>query len=308
MSTFTVSKNLEQVARGADLGTWDTPENSNWAIVDAALGGTTTIPLNNSNVLLSSPQFQSNLITFNSTLTGSVVITFPSTFTGTYVIQNLCTGTSAFTITLQTTVAGGQVIGCKPGEGFDVFNDGTNLKFYNLDHVGRYWDYAGSSVPNWVSACTVPPYLNCDGTTFSSATYPTLASILGSTTLPDIRGVTRVTLNQGTSRVTSSNSGLNGNVAYTVGGLEVVTLLTSQIPSHTHTVVDPSHSHTFTLANANAVGNTLEAPGSNFVGTLGSQGTNGSVTGISNSNTGGGALHTNMQPTTISGICMVRSA
>src|SRR6266446_5824480 len=201
MSTFTISKNLEQVPRGGDLGTWDTPTNNNWAVVDAALGQSVTIGLGGSNVVLSSPQYQSNTIIFNSTLTGNVAITFPSTFTGPYVMQNLCTGTSAFTITLQTTVVGGQVIGCKPGEMFDVFNDGTNLKYKNLGHVGSYWDYAGNTVPNWVSACTVPPYLLCNGQTFSSATYPALAVVLGSTTVPDGRGRVRAMLNLGTARL-----------------------------------------------------------------------------------------------------------
>src|SRR5258708_6198785 len=115
MSTFTVAKNLERVANGADVGTWDAPTNSNWSIVDACLGQSVTVGLNNSNVVLSSPQYQCAQIIFNSTLTGSVLITFPSTFTGPYIIQNLCTGTSAFTVTLQTTVAGGQVVGCPPG-------------------------------------------------------------------------------------------------------------------------------------------------------------------------------------------------
>ena len=36
-----------------------------------------------------------------------------------------------------------------------------------------------------------PPtnYLVCDGSTYSSATYPSLFAVLGTTTLPDLRGV-----------------------------------------------------------------------------------------------------------------------
>jgi hypothetical protein len=72
------------------------------------------------------------------------------------------------------------------GQIVDVLNDGSNLRFKNLGGpIGSYWDYAGSSNPAWNSGCTVPPYLNCDGSTFSAATYPSLAVILGSTTLPD---------------------------------------------------------------------------------------------------------------------------
>lgn len=232
MSTFTTAKNLEQVARGGDVGTWDTPENSNWGIVDAALGQAATIGLNNSNVALSSPQYQCAELIFNSTLTGSVAITFPSTFTGPYIIQNLCTGTSAFTITLQTTVAGGQVVGCPGGDSFNVINDGTNIKFHNIGRIGTYWDYAGSSVPNWVSACTVPPFLNCDGTTFSSATYPVLAMVFGGTTLPDRRGMTGYTLNQGTGRVTSASGGLDGNTLF-ANKTTASVIGTSNLPAYT---------------------------------------------------------------------------
>lgn len=239
MSTFTSARNLELVARGDDVGIWDTPTNSNWTVVDNAIGGISVIPLNNSNVTLNAAQAGSAMITFNSTLTGSVNITFPSTITGFYTIQNVCTGSSAFTVTLQTTVSGGQAIGAMPGTPFDILNDGTNIKFKSLERVGTYWDYAGSSVPAWVSICTVPPYLNCDGTTFASSTFPILATIFGGTTLPDARGRFRGALNQGTARLTSS-AGLDGNTIYTSGG--GVTVLSSQnMPPIL--ITDPGHIH-----------------------------------------------------------------
>lgn len=157
MVTYTNAKNIELVANSSYVGTWDQPTNSNWSIVDAALGQNTNITLNNSPVTLSAAQYQCYQITFSSTLTGNVAITFPSTFTGPYSILNNCTGSSAFVVTLRTTVSGGQVIGCPFGEVFDVFNDGTNLKFRNFGRVGSFVDYIGSSVPAWNTACSVPP-------------------------------------------------------------------------------------------------------------------------------------------------------
>src|SRR5208282_2769834 len=179
-----VTSNLQlaQPLRGADVGTWDTPVNGNMTILDGVGGAITTIPLNNSNVILSSAQFISKQIVFSSTLTGSVIITFPTSFIKSYEIFNTCTGSSAFTITLQSG-SSGNVICAPPGDIVDIVNDGENMKYKNLDRIGAYWDYCGSSIPNWVSGCSVPPYLNCDGTTFSSVTYPTLALILGGTTL-----------------------------------------------------------------------------------------------------------------------------
>jgi hypothetical protein len=243
MVAYTTAKGLYQVANSSYVGTWDVPENSNWGVVDAALGQITTIQLNNTPVTLTAAQVQSCQLVFSSSaapggnLAGNVAITFAtvspssSVLTGPYIIQNLCGNSSLYVVTLQTTVAGGQAIACKPGEAFDVVNDGTNFKFKNMGHIGSYWDYAGSSVPNWVTACTVPPYLNCDGTSFSSATYPTLAAILG-TTLPDSKGRTRFTLNQGSTRITSSATyGIDGNTILAGGGSQ--TLAQAQLPNVT---------------------------------------------------------------------------
>jgi hypothetical protein len=231
VSTFTPNIQLEEPARGDDVGTWDTPVNSNTSVLDSALGAITTIPLNNSNIVLTGAQFQSENITFNSTLTGSVQITFPTSFKKPYSIGHLCTGSSAFTITLATTAAGGQAICCPPGETIDCFNDGTNIKFKNLGRVGGYWDYAGSSVPAWVSGCTVPPYLNCDGSVIASSIFPLLPLILGSSLLPDTRGRARVALDQGAGRISSAvfSSSLVGGT----GGSQTVTLGTSNLPPYT---------------------------------------------------------------------------
>src|SRR5882672_5582096 len=234
VSTFTPNIQLEEPARGDDVGVWDTPVNSNMTVIDLVTGAIATIPLNNSPIVLSAAQFKSKTIVFGSTLTGNVVITFPASFTKSYEIYNGCTGSSAFTITLQTTAAGAQAICPPPGEFIDAINDGLNLKFKNLGRVGSYFDYAGSSVPGWVSGCTVPPYLNCDGTAFNGATYPALAIVLAGTTLPDRRGTTGYTLNQGTGRLTTANGGLDGNTNLSVKAAQA-TLGTSNLPAYTPT-------------------------------------------------------------------------
>ncbi|MGY4370883.1 hypothetical protein ACVW1A_006948 [Bradyrhizobium sp. LB1.3] len=80
VSTFTAKINLEEPARGDYVGTWDTPVNSNMTVVDLVAGGQTSITLKNSPVVLASAQYQCSVITFASTLTGSVSITFPTSF------------------------------------------------------------------------------------------------------------------------------------------------------------------------------------------------------------------------------------
>lgn len=222
----TPNKGLEQPARGSLVGVWDTPVNANMDVVDASFGGTATIALTNSPVILSSAQYRNIFITFTGALSGNCAITFP-VVGSIYTIQNLTSNTSAFQVTLQTTAAGSQIIGAPWGVPTDIMTDASgNVKFRNMQQVGDFKDFVGSSVPAWVSNCTIPPYLNCDGTSFSSATYPVLATILGGTTLPDAKGRVRATLNQGSARITSGSStgGVDGNTNLSAGGSQTTTL------------------------------------------------------------------------------------
>jgi Phage Tail Collar Domain len=314
MSTFTPNLQLEEVARGGDVGTWDTPTNSNWSIVDLAVGGLTSIGLNNSNVVLSAAQFQCNTIAFAGTLTASVNITFPTSFVKSYNIYNTCGGSSAFTINMNSTGLS-QSICAVPGETVTIWNDGSgSLRYIGLGRVGSYVDFGGSSVPNWVNACTIPPYLPCDGTSFSSATYPILTAVLGGTTLPDRRGTVGATLNAGTNRITSGISGIDGNTRFSQGGNQL-------LQQHTHTATtggmsaNTVHAHT---ANAATIGIVLGGggPGQAWAQAGASQGatfnTDNSPSidhthAVTVQNAGSG-LSQNMPPTTIYGITMIRAA
>lgn len=304
-STYTPNIQLEEPARGDQVGVWDTSVNSNMTLVDLVVGAIATISLNNSPVVLSAAQFQSKTITFNSTLTGSCAITFPSTFTKSYEIQNLCTGSSAFVITLTTTAAGGQVICCPPGEIIECVNDGTNLKFKNLDRIGAYWDYAGSSVPAWVSGCTVPPYLNCDAGTFSATTYPTLAIILGSTTLPDSKGRVRAALDQGAARLSSAVAGFSPNTVGSAGGSQLLSAHT-----HANTLTDLGHTHNVASPTNNVIagsGNDGSAGALFAAGPVTSGGNNSTPMSITNVSAGTGTA-ANVPPTYIGGLTLIRAA
>jgi hypothetical protein len=300
VSAYSPNINLEEPARGDQVGTWDTPVNANMTLIDLVVGGRTTVSLNNSPVVLSAAQFQCKTITFNSTLTGSVAITFPSTFTKSYEIYHTCTGSSAFVITLQTTVAGGQVVCCPPGEIMEVLNDGTNIRFKNFERVGGYWDYAGSSVPAWVSGCTVPPYLNCDGSTFSATTYPQLAVILGSTTLPDSKGRARYALDQSAARLSSAVAGFSPNTVGAGGGSQ-------NYQQHTHTIsiTDPGHTHVHNAQTGTiTAGSGVQGGSNNAPATI-----NSAVTGITAtaSNSGTGTTG-NIPPAYIGGLTLIRAA
>jgi hypothetical protein len=312
-STFTPNINLEEPARGDDVGTWDTPVNANMTLIDLVAGGIASIALTNANVTLSAAQFQSNRLTLSGALSGSVTLTFPTSFIKPYIIQNACTNSSAFTVTCATTAAGANVICLQPGELSQIYNSGANIRHVGLNPpIGGYWDYAGSSVPNWVSGCTQPPFLNCDGTSFSSATYPTLTQILGTTTLPDRRGTYGLSLNQGTARVTTAGAGVDGNTRFTVGGDQLL-----QTHTHTASVGTESANHTHAMAGAAFVvgqgSASFAGGGSNNTPTTGT--VIGPATGaesaahnhvVTNANAGSGG-NQNIPPTTVTGIVMIRA-
>lgn len=310
MSTFTPNLNLEEVVRGGDVGTWDTPTNNNWTVSDLAVGGAVTISLNNSNVILNAAQFQCKTIIFNSTLTGSVSIQFPSTFSKSYEVYNLCTGSSAFTITLNASNPGVNGIGVMPGSACEFFYQAANQFIYkNLPPLGSYWDYAGSSVPNWVTACAVPPFLTCDGTTFSSASYPILTTILGGTTLPDSRGRSRFALDGGTGRISSAATGFSGSSIGASGGSQTTTLSSQNVPLVL--ITDPGHNHVITATNGN--GNLVsggsggtEYGGGGFGHANNTIAANGAVTGITAGSSSPTAV-SRLPPAYIGGITMIRA-
>jgi hypothetical protein len=304
VSAYTPNIQLEEPARGDQVGTWDVPVNNNMTVIDSVVGAVTSISLNNSPVVLTGAQFQSRMIAFNSTLTGSVAITFPTSFTKSYEIFNRCTGSSAFIITLRTTVAGSYVVCAPPGEIVEIVNIGGSMFYKNLGRVGSYLDYGGPSVPNWVAGCSIAPYLNCDGTAFNAAAYPALAMILGGTTLPDTRGRTRFNLNQGTTRLTNAIS-LNGDVRFAGGGDE-----NYQAHTHANALVDLGHRHNWGpagfAANVAGTGAGGDTPQYGTTLTQTSQNITGPMS-ITNVQAGTGNWG-NVPPGYIGGITMIRSA
>lgn len=304
---LTANKFLAQPVPGSDVGTWGTPMNNNAGIIDASFGGVATIPLLGSNVVLNAAQYQNCFIVLTGAITANVTVTLPPVGSF-YTVQNLTTNSSAFHVTLNTTAAGGQVISTPPGETTDIFTDAVNVKFKNLHRIGEYWDHAGSSVPAWVTACTVPPYLNCDGSAFSSATYPYLFTMFTVGVLPDLRGRFRSYLNQGTGRLQSSN-GVNGDQIGSAGGNQATVISSQHIPNYALPVTDPGHSHTTSLDGQNVFhsGGSQETPGSNNSKSTTLWSMNNAVTGITVNSGGGGLGIPIIPPTMISGITMIRA-
>ena len=307
MSSNSTNRGYILQTSGENPGTWGlTPGlNGNWQTADTNLGGVATIALSSSNVTLSSTQYANGTIRLSGTLTASVNVFFPAV-QGWWTIENLTTGN--FMAIINITGSPGQQIGVEQGSAADIFLDGTNVKFRNLPPVGAYLDVVDSTVPAWISFCTVPPYLLCDGSTFSAVTYPYLNTKLGGTTLPDFRGRARFYLNGGTGRITTAVSGVNGDVRLSSGGEQ-----TLQSHSHANTFNDPGHSHTTAINFYSSVqggtgaGGVAVIPPSGTGSTTLSSNTVTTGASITNVNAGSGTSQ-NMPPACIGGLTLIRAA
>jgi microcystin-dependent protein len=149
--------------------------------------------------------------------------------------------------------------------------------------VGAISDYAGSSAPTG--------WLLCYGQAVSRTTYAALFTALsttygvgdGSTTfnLPDCRGRTSAGKDDmggsSANRLTNQSGGLNGDTLGATGGAETHTLITSEMPSHTHTQIFTS------------TGTGIQ----NGVGQVNNSGS------TNTGSAGGDAAHNNVQPTIV---------
>lgn len=293
----TSNRGYASPAHGGAVNTWDTDVNAVFNQIDQNFGAVSNVALASTTpVTLSAPQYVCGTIRFSGVLAANIQVVFPSV-SGWWVVENVCTG--AFYI--QLSCGAGNKICAPPGESVDVLTDGSAFRYRNLDRVGAYLDLAATAVPSWISNCTVPPYLLCDGSSFSAVTYPALAALMAGTTLPDTRGRARFNINAGTARLTSTG-GIDGNTIFSGGGDgDGLVITTNNLPAYT-----PSGSIQFTAGNVGGsttyAGST--APGPNVPGApvIITATFNGSAQG------GTSAPMASVPPGYIGGITLIRAA
>lgn len=141
----------------------------------------------------------------------------------------------------------------------------------------------------WGTASAPTGYLLCDGSSVSTTTYAALFAVIGYTfggsgasfTLPDYRGRMPI--------------GVSGSYALAAtGGAATTTLITANLPSHTHSITDPGHTHTYQGSNFqpnNAAGSVPDWIGASTMTTA------SAFTGITATNaTGSGTAATTISP------------
>jgi microcystin-dependent protein len=153
---------------------------------------------------------------------------------------------------------------------------------------GAVMAFAGTAAPTG--------WLLCNGNAVSRTTYATLFAAIGTTygagdgsttfNLPDLLGRTIIGAGQGAS--------LSNRTLAQKMGAETHTLSVSEMPSHTHGINDPGHSHTYarTVSGSSFGDNSTNQ-------TTATTATSSSTTGITIQSAGGGAPHNNMQPSLV---------
>jgi microcystin-dependent protein len=315
--------------RGSDPGTWDTPMNNNSLELDGFLGGVVSISVSNTPITLTAPAgavtpgagpFQSTnrILKFTGALTSGVQITLP--LPGEYTIQNLTTGN----FVLSFVAAGaGKVVATPQGSVMKIWSDGTDVWLVKNAIPGELKFLGGvTAVPAWITACTVPPFLLNDGTVYSIATFPALGALYGasfggngSTTfgVQDLRGRVPLAYDGTGTRITAAGSGINGQVLGSAADNQSVTLNANQIPSITssgfNNITIGTGATTVLINGTN--GQVINTPGGGFNIPAIVNGSFQSVSFVTTnfisvaSNNTGGALHTNVQPSMVSGIWLV---
>jgi hypothetical protein len=127
MTTLTTNKSIAQPANGSFTNDWDVPVNSDWAIIDTAFGGTTSISVTGvtaGTYALTLTQYQPPNIEFTGTLSGNLLYVVPSGVGGIWTVSNATTG--AFTISIG--VSGGSSAAVLQGFRTLIVSDGSTVQ------------------------------------------------------------------------------------------------------------------------------------------------------------------------------------
>jgi len=149
----TTNKDLARPALGATG--WDAILNSNFSILDLALGGKANLTTTIGAHTLSAAEYECLILYVTGTLTGDVTYTVPSGVGGLWIVVNATTG--AYTVTFASG-AGGATVAVTQGTVQQIFADGTSA-------VGMALPSSQSAIGNFTTVNTDTANIGTDNVT-----------------------------------------------------------------------------------------------------------------------------------------------
>ena len=308
-STFSTSLRLELIGNGEQAANWGNTSNTNFGtLLEQAITGVATI---------SFPTDADRTLTVSNGVSDEsrnavLVLTSAVSLTAT---RNLIVPTVNKFYAVRNTTSGNQgvVVKTSAGTGVTLANGYTQLMYCDGTNVvlasvpvnattggnafmppGSMLEYGGSTAPDG--------FLLCNGAAVSRTTYSALFAALGtaygagdgSTTFNVPNKIDRVGVGAGSSyargatggaaSATTSSAGSHNHTGAVTG----TAISTAQMPSHTHGVNDPGHSHSY---NQPAVIAGFVDGGSGAVSQIAGGTTGASGTGISINYEGSNQAH-----------------
>lgn len=226
VSSYTPNKNIEKPGYNdyaANPTGWSGPINVDWDIIDAALGGLTSLTGVSGTSTLSVSEYQKLILQSAATLTGNVRYNIPSGVGGQWIVRNATSGNFTFTI---GSVGGGTTVVIPQGQIEVIYSDGTNIR--STRSTADRFPVGGIVMWSGTIATIPTGWLLCNGQPGT----------------PDLRDRFIIGATQDDAGVAKTN--ITGSLTQT-GGSKDATLVSH---THTATVTDPGHGHEFLYSNA----------------------------------------------------------
>ena len=332
-TTYSPDLRIALIADGDQANVWGDTTNTNLGtLIEQAIAGNVTVSVTSANqafTVVNGATDQARMASIIlTTTTGSAFAVYAPPVPKIYVIYN----STSYTATIYNstvagnTIAAGSGVALPAGAVLGVWSDGTNFYVQNnrIDTLNGVLGIAHGGT-NSTTTPTAGTVAYGTGTAIGYTSVGTSGQVLTSTgsgtpawaTVSAFPSGTRMAFQQSSAPtgwtqdttvtgdslmriINSGTAGSGGSTAFSTFNSQTVvgstTLTSAQIPSHTHSVTDPGHNHTYTT-----YANQLPQTGSStncWYGTS-TANTGTSFTGISIQNTGGGGSHNHSITTSI---------